>query len=103
MTEVEPKAGIAGAVTRRVKFIRPNSFSVLGVFNQLRELTRYFDLIHTLSQHRIRVRYKQSALGLAWAIMQPLSLMLIYTLVFSIIVRMPSSGAPYAVFAYTAL
>jgi lipopolysaccharide transport system permease protein len=57
----------------------------------------------TLSIHRIKVRYKQSLLGLFWAILQPLSMMLIFTLIFSLIAKMPSEGAPYAIFAYTAL
>ena len=103
MTEVEPNVKIAGAATRRVKFIRPNSFSVFGVFNQLRDLTRYFDLIRTLSQHRIRVRYKQSALGLTWAIMQPLSLMLIYTVIFSFVTKIQTNGPPYAIFVFVGL
>jgi len=103
MTEVAPKEKLTGAPPRRVKFIRPNSFSVFGVFVQLRELTRYFDLIHSLSQHRIRVRYKQSALGLAWAIMQPLSLMLIYTVIFSFVAKVQTNGAPYAIFVFVGL
>lgn len=49
------------------------------------------------------MRYKQSALGVLWAILQPLAVMLIFTFVFSKIARMPSEGAPYAIFAYTAL
>ena len=60
-------------------------------------------MLYTLSVHRIKVRYKQSVLGISWAILQPLSLMLIYTLIFSLIARMPTDGAPYAVFAYAAL
>lgn len=66
-------------------------------------LREYSDLLWTLSTHRIRVRYKQSMLGLAWAVLQPLSLMLVYTLVFSVIARVPSGKTPYAVFAYSAL
>jgi lipopolysaccharide transport system permease protein len=69
----------------------------------LRGLWQYRDLFYTLTVHRIKVRYKQSALGLAWAILQPLSLMLIYTVIFSVIAKVPSEGAPYAVFAYAAL
>ncbi|MBY0375609.1 MAG: ABC transporter permease [Bryobacteraceae bacterium] len=63
----------------------------------------YSDLLLTLTHHRIRVRYKQSALGLAWALLQPLSLMLIYTVIFSVVTRIPSDGTPYAVFVYAAL
>jgi lipopolysaccharide transport system permease protein len=88
---------------RHVKVLGPPSLSPMSLLRGLSTLAEYGDLLYTLSMHRIKVRYKQSALGLAWAILQPLSLMLIYTLVFSVIVRMPSSGAPYAVFAYTAL
>lgn len=88
---------------RSIKVLGPPAFSILSLFRGLFSLKEYQDLLYTLSMHRIRVRYKQSALGLAWAILQPLSMMLIYTLVFSVIVKMPSSGAPYAVFAYTAL
>jgi len=49
------------------------------------------------------VRYKQSILGIAWAILQPLSMMIVFTLVFSLIARVPSGDVPYALFAYVAL
>jgi lipopolysaccharide transport system permease protein len=49
------------------------------------------------------VRYKQSVLGFAWAILQPVVLMIIYTLVFSVIARVSTGDKPYALFAYTAL
>lgn len=88
---------------RPIRIIRPVSFSPLDMFRGLRELWQYRDLFHTLTVHRIKVRYKQSVLGLAWAILQPLSLMLIYTVIFSVIARVPSEGVPYAVFAYAAL
>ncbi|MCJ7568850.1 MAG: ABC transporter permease, partial [Anaerolineales bacterium] len=51
----------------------------------------------------IKVRYKQSVLGLAWAILQPFALMLMFTLVFSYFTRFETDGAPYPIFAYTAL
>ncbi|MBA3440425.1 MAG: ABC transporter permease [Pyrinomonadaceae bacterium] len=88
---------------RRVKVIRAPSFSVFDLLRGLVGLLQYKDLLYTLSVHRVKVRYKQSVLGFAWAILQPLSLMLIYTVIFSLIARMPSDGTPYAVFAYTAL
>jgi len=88
---------------RPIKIIRAPSFSPLNLFREVRGLWQYRDLFHTLSVHRIKVRYKQSILGLAWAILQPLSLMLIYTVIFSKIAKVPSEGAPYAVFAYAAL
>lgn len=88
---------------RPIRIIRPPSFSPFNLLRELRGLWQYRDLFYTLSVHRIKVRYKQSILGLAWAILQPLSLMLIYTVIFSKIAKVPSEGAPYAVFAYAAL
>jgi lipopolysaccharide transport system permease protein len=94
---------ISDGEVRHVKVLGPPTLSPVSLLSGLSTLGEYSELLYTLSMHRIKVRYKQSVLGLAWAILQPLSLMLIYTLVFSVIVKMPSSGAPYAVFAYTAL
>jgi lipopolysaccharide transport system permease protein len=88
---------------RRVTVIRAPAVSLTGVVRDVVKLAHYRDLLYTLSVHRVKVRYKQSVLGVAWAVLQPLSLMLIYTLIFSYIARMPSEGAPYALFAYAAL
>lgn len=88
---------------RRVTVIRAPAISFGGVVRDVVKLSHYRDLLYTLSVHRVKVRYKQSVLGVAWAVLQPLSLMLIYTLIFSYIARMPSDGIPYAVFAYAAL
>jgi lipopolysaccharide transport system permease protein len=88
---------------RRVKRIQPASFSPMDVFAHVGELIRYRDLLWTLSVHRVKVRYKQSVLGISWAILQPLSLMLIYTAIFSSVAKIKSDGVPYAVFAYSAL
>jgi len=67
------------------------------------ELFAYRDLLYTLTLHRFSVRYKQSLLGPAWAVVQPLSLMAIYTIIFSLFTRIPTNGLPYAVFVYSAL
>jgi lipopolysaccharide transport system permease protein len=88
---------------RPIRIIRPPSFSPLNLLRDLRGLWQYRDLFYTLSVHRIKVRYKQSVLGLAWAILQPVSLMLIYTVIFSMIAKVPSENVPYAVFAFAAL
>jgi len=88
---------------RRMKTIRPASLSPRMMTQGLRDLARYRDLLVTLTVHRVRVRYKQSVLGIAWAVLQPLLLMVVYTIIFSIVVKMPSEGAPYAVFVYAAL
>ena len=88
---------------RRKLIIRPPKFSFANLGNHLRKLVSYRDLFYTLSVHRIKVRYKQSILGVSWAIIQPLAMVIILTVIFSFIVRMPSDGLPYALFAYVAL
>lgn len=88
---------------RPTSVLRPPAFSPFAVVGHLAKLWHYRDLLMTLTAHRIAVRYKQSALGMTWAVLQPLALMLIYTVIFSHIARMPSEGAPYAVFTYAAL
>lgn len=88
---------------RPVKHIRPPAFSLTRLAADVRHLAQYRDLLYTLSVHRIKVRYKQSALGVAWALLQPVSLMLVYSLIFVLIVRVPSDGVPYALFAYAGL
>ena len=88
---------------RRVRVLRAPSFSPFGLLVNVLTLAQYRDLLLTLTLHRIKVRYKQSVLGISWAILQPVSLMLIYTLIFSFIARVQTDGVPYAIFAYAAL
>jgi lipopolysaccharide transport system permease protein len=64
---------------------------------------QYRELLITWIVREIRVRYKQSILGAAWAILQPLALMLAFTLVFSYILEVPTGEVPYPLFSYTAL
>jgi lipopolysaccharide transport system permease protein len=68
-----------------------------------RELWSYRELLYFLVWRDVKVRYKQSALGAAWAILQPLVTMVIFTLIFKNLADMPSDGLPYSIFAYTAL
>lgn len=75
----------------------------MNVGEHLRRLFDYGDLLRTLTAHRINVRYRQTLLGVSWAVLQPLLMMAIFVTVFSYLARVPSEGAPYAVFAYTAL
>lgn len=69
----------------------------------LRRLRQFSDLFVTLSLHRVRVRYKQSRLGLLWAIIQPLAIMLVFTLMFTVLRTAPSGSVPFPLFAYAAL
>lgn len=73
------------------------------MLNHLSTLYRYRDLLWLWTVREIKVRYKQSLLGGAWAVLQPVSLMVIFTVVFSLFVRIPTDGQPYPVFVYTAL
>jgi lipopolysaccharide transport system permease protein len=66
-------------------------------------LYRYRELLYFLVLREIKAKYKQTALGVAWSILQPLSLMLVFTIVFSLFARLPSDGVPYALFSYCAL
>jgi lipopolysaccharide transport system permease protein len=93
-----PAAKVERPAQRPVKVIRPPSFSPAVLISGLTELIWYRDLLYTLTLHRIRVRYKQSALGLGWALVQPLAMMLVYTIIFSIFARFPSKGVPYSLF-----
>ena len=68
-----------------------------------REIYDYKDLLYFLVWRDIKVRYKQTALGVAWVVLQPLISMIIFTIIFGKIARLPSEGVPYAVFTYSAL
>jgi lipopolysaccharide transport system permease protein len=63
----------------------------------------YRELLYFLVWRDLKVRYKQTAIGAAWAIIQPLLSMLIFTVIFGMLVRIPSEGVPYPLLAYVAL
>lgn len=73
------------------------------MFDKIRELARYKELLLNIAIREIKVRYKQSVLGIFWSILQPLSMMIIFTIVFSRFAKIPSDGIPYPLFSYTAL
>jgi homopolymeric O-antigen transport system permease protein len=69
----------------------------------LKSLWDYRELLYFLTWRDVKVRYKQTALGAAWAIIQPLFTMIIFTIFFGKLANMPSDGIPYPIFAYAAL
>jgi lipopolysaccharide transport system permease protein len=69
----------------------------------LRELWDYRELLYFLVWRDIKVRYKQTALGASWAIIQPFLTMLIFTLFFGRLAKVPSDGVPYSIFSFSAL
>lgn len=68
-----------------------------------RELWAYRELLWVLTTRDIKVRYKQTVLGAAWAVLRPVLTMLIFSVVFGRLAKMPSDGVPYPVFVYAAL
>ena len=69
----------------------------------LSDIWAHRELLYFLTWRDIKIRYKQTALGAIWALIQPLFPMLIFTLFFGRLAKMPSDGIPYSVFAYAAL
>lgn len=87
-----------GLVRNRFQGIRS-----IRMIDNLCLLHRHRELLMIWTMREIKVRYKQSILGGAWAVLQPVVLMLAYTIVFSLFIRLPSGGIPYPIFSYTAL
>jgi lipopolysaccharide transport system permease protein len=74
-----------------------------GIVQALDELWRHRELLYFLVWKDIKVKYKQAALGVAWAVLQPLLGMLLFTLLFGQIAKLPSDGVPYPVFYFASL
>ena len=81
-------------------YIKP--VSGLAALN-ISDLWTYRELIYFMIWRDLKVRYKQTLLGAAWAVIQPLMTMLVFTFLFSNIAKMSSDGVPYPIFSYTAL
>jgi lipopolysaccharide transport system permease protein len=83
-----------------VLLIRPSSgWAALN----LKELWVFRELIYFLTWRDIKVRYKQTALGAAWAILQPFLTMVVFTIFFGRLAKVPSDNVPYPIFSFTAL
>jgi lipopolysaccharide transport system permease protein len=70
---------------------------------RLAELWQYRELLYFLSWRDVKTRYKQTALGVAWAIIQPFCTMIVFSLFFGRLANIPSDAIPYPIFAYAAL
>ena len=89
-----------GAVEPQVLIIRPTR----GWLKlNLGELWAYRELLYFLVWRDIKVRYKQTALGAAWAVLQPVLTMAVFSIFFGRLAKIPSDGVPYPIFAYAAL
>jgi len=91
----DPRSGQEQTIT-----IRPTS----GIASlQLRSLWEYRQLIYFLVWRNIKVRYKQTLLGIAWIVVQPLVAMIVFSALFGGLLNAPSGGVPYPIFTYVAL
>ncbi|MDL1892082.1 ABC transporter permease, partial [Sphingobacteriales bacterium CHB3] len=70
---------------------------------KLKELWEYRELLYFLTWRDIKVRYKQTALGAAWAVLQPFMTMVVFSLFFGKLAQIPSDGLPYPIFSFAAL
>ena len=86
-----------GALTMRIE--PPRTWLDL----RLKELWTYRELLYFLVWRDVKVRYKQTAIGVSWVIVQPLLTMLVATLFFGKLAKLPSQGLPYSVFCFAAI
>ena len=96
----EAKAAASAERVERVTLIRP---APRWPHLDLSELWHYRELLGRLAWRDIAVRYKQTSIGVAWAILQPFLTMVVFTFVFGRFASFPSNGVPYPIFTYSAL
>src|SRR5687768_14210772 len=90
-------------MSRPLTVYEPPALRLVRPLAALGRLREHRDLLLTLSLHRVKVRYQQSRLGILWAVLQPLAMMLVFTLMFSFLRSAPSGDTPFPLFAYAAL
>jgi lipopolysaccharide transport system permease protein len=95
-----PPASRADAGSSRLTVIRP---APRWPHLDIRELLHYRELAWALTWRDVAVRYKQTSIGVAWAILQPFLTMVVFTFVFGRFANFPSKGVPYPIFVYSAL
>ena len=74
-----------------------------GIRHYWRDLWQYRELFYFLAWRDLLVRYKQTAIGILWSILRPCLTMVVFTIVFSKLIKLPSDNVPYPVLVYTAL
>lgn len=100
MTDSENKNGLTSASFAKRSascvIIRPRTH--LTIADSIRDVWSNRDIAWTLALREVQIRYKQSVVGIAWAVMQPLVTTLIFTLIFGFLAKIPTDGVPYPVF-----
>jgi lipopolysaccharide transport system permease protein len=106
MKKIKPESAL-NAITERSFIVGEEITDILpssGIFALgLGDIWRYRELLFFLAWRDIKVRYKQTVLGAAWAIIQPVLTMLVFSFIFGTLLKVQSEGIPYPVFAFTAL
>ncbi len=83
-----------------IKILKPKkNFS----WQDIKEVWQYRELLYFFALRDLKVRYKQTAIGVIWAILQPFLTMVVFTIFFGHFAKMPSDGIPYPIFVYTGL
>src|ERR671931_138565 len=74
-----------------------------GLHLGLKAIWEYRELLYFLVWRDLKVRYRQTVIGIGWVVLQPLLTMILFTAIFGRVARIPSDGLPYPIFAYSAL
>ncbi len=98
MTSPAPTPAIPDGPPESIRFKRRNP-----VLRAPGDIWRARSLVRSLAERELRALYKQAALGVAWAVLTPISLMLVLTIVFQRVANVPTGGVPYSIFAYVGL
>jgi lipopolysaccharide transport system permease protein len=96
---LDPIASTHPAATEETVITPATGWTAIG----LSELWRYRELIYFLAWRDLKVKYKQTVIGAAWAVVQPIMTMLVFTVIFGRVAKIDSLGYPYGVFAFSAL
>jgi len=75
----------------------------MGALHYWRDIWRYRELFLFLAWRDILVRYKQTVIGIAWSVIRPLATMLVFTVVFGALAKLPSNGVPYPIMVFAAM
>src|SRR5690349_7152718 len=102
MTTSTAVVGLSASAKSQKPLLRIRPPKRLSAVN-LRELWRYRDLLRALAIRDLKVRYKQTALGVAWVVLQPLMGALIFAFVFRFLAQVSSGDVPYLLFAYAGM
>lgn len=99
MSDAHDPVGRTGGAIPAVLIRPPQGWVAL----ELKDLWEHREIFYFLIWRDIKIRYKQTILGVAWAVLQPFFTMIVFSVIFGWLARMPSDGVPYPIFAFTAL